>query len=239
MRIALIGYGKMGKEIEKIVCERRHQISVRIRSEDRSLFDSNEFLTSDVAIEFTAPEAASDNIRLCIDKNIPVVCGTTGWYNNLKEISDYCRKKNGSLFYASNFSLGVNLFFAMNRYLARLMNNFPEYEVSVKEIHHIHKKDKPSGTALTIIDEIMQVHSGYKEWNWNKNSPATIQVESVREGEVPGIHQVDYTSTVDKISLRHEAFNRKGFALGAVLAAEWLAGKKGVFTMKDLLNITE
>lgn len=239
MKIALIGYGKMGKEIEKIACERGHQISVCIRSGDGALFESNEFLTSDVAIEFTTPDAAADNIRLCIDKNIPAVCGTTGWYDDLKEVSDYCRKKNGALFYASNFSLGVNLFFAMNRFLARLMNNFREYEVSIKEIHHIHKKDKPSGTALTIVNEIIQYHKGYKEWNRNRNSSDTIPVESIREGEVPGIHQVDYTSPIDKISLRHEAFNRKGFALGAVLAAEWLTGKKGVFTMKDLLNITE
>ncbi|MCX8081461.1 MAG: 4-hydroxy-tetrahydrodipicolinate reductase [Bacteroidia bacterium] len=233
--MALIGYGKMGKEIEKIALERGHEITVKITSKDHSFEKDHNFLSSDVAIEFTRPDSAFGNLMKCISSGIPTVCGTTGWYDRLDEIKSAAKNKNIGFFYASNFSIGVNIFFEINKLLARLMNRYPEYQCYVKEIHHIHKLDKPSGTALTLINDILKENKNFSKWAFDDSSESVIPVTCIREGEVPGTHEICFESPVDSITLRHEAKNRKGFALGSVLAAEWIQGKTGVFTMSDLL----
>lgn len=238
MKIALIGYGKMGKEIEKIALEKNHEITLKISSKEKDFEKDERFLKSDVAFEFTRPECVVENIRKCLDANIPVVCGTTGWNDKLNEVMNEVLKKNGTLFYASNFSIGVNLFFALNRYLARLMNKHPEYNCHLKEMHHVHKVDKPSGTALNLISDIIKENKKYSGWKFEKtNDQNYIPVECIREGEIPGIHEISYQSVFDEILIRHTAFSRKGFAIGAVMAAEWILGKKGIFSMKDMLNL--
>lgn len=229
----------MGKEIEKIAIDRKHEVVMKISSKNKNFHKDEQFKSSDVAIEFTRPEAAIDNILKCLDANIPVVCGTTGWYDKLSEVENEVTEKKGTLFYASNFSVGVNLFFALNRYLARLMNGHSEYNCRLKEWHHVHKLDKPSGTALSLASDILKENKKYSGWNLGNSDEENtlLQIESIREGEIPGTHEVYYQSSIDEILIRHTAHNRKGFATGAVLAAEWVSNKKGIFTMNDLLKL--
>jgi len=220
----------MGREIEKAALERGHEIVSIIDIDNPEDFDSPAFLRStDVAIEFTRPESAYANYRKCFERHIPVVAGTTGWLKHLDEIEKICREQSQTFFYASNYSLGVNLFFALNRQLAKMMNRFPEYDVRMEEIHHIHKLDAPSGTAITLAEDIVK--------HIDRTNRDTLPIESKREGEVPGIHEVVYESDADMIRIRHEAKNRKGLALGAVLAAEFIYGKAGFFTMDDFFTI--
>ena len=237
MKIALIGYGKMGKEIEKVALERRHEIVAKIDPLMGIDFNYQHFEEANIAIEFTTPESAMNNYRECFKHNIPVVSGTTGWLHNIDEIKDWCQNKGQTFFYASNFSIGVNLFFEVNEVLARLMNDFPQYDVSINETHHIQKKDAPSGTAIALSEGIIRNIDRIKQWNLNKKtSIQSIEIKSFREGDVPGIHTVKYESPVDKIEIRHSAKSRIGFAYGAVIAAEYTINKKGFLTMKDLLN---
>jgi len=237
MKIALIGYGKMGREIEKIALQRKHEIVSIIDINNPEDFDSQQFLTADAAIEFSQPQSAVDNYKKCFERNIPVVAGTTGWLNRFDEIKKICESSNKTFFYASNFSIGVNIFFAVNRYLAKIMNNFPAYNVGMEEIHHIHKLDSPSGTAISLAEEILKNIERKTKWiEGTEGVSSDLSIQSKREGEVPGIHEIFYESEVDVISIKHEAKNRKGLALGAVLAAEFIKGKKGFFTMKDMLD---
>ena len=236
MNIAIIGYGKMGHEIEKICRERGHNIVCTIDANEEAKFDSDEFKSADVAIEFSSPESALNNYKLAFAANVPVVSGTTGWLDKIGVVKEACEKDGQTFFYASNFSLGVNILFAVNKYLANIMNDFPEYDVHVDETHHIHKLDAPSGTALTIAEGILQSLERKKQWKLDKqNSDDDLQINAFREGEVPGIHTIKYESEVDTIELTHDAKSRKGFALGAVVAAEFTANKKGFLGMKDLL----
>ncbi len=238
MKIALIGYGKMGKEVEIAALHQNHTIVTRIDNEQDWLSQQELFLTCDAAIEFSAPAVAADNIKKCLEAGIPVISGTTGWYLYLPEIMQECYRQNGSLFYASNFSIGVNIFFEINRRLALLMNKYTDYDVKIDEIHHIQKLDAPSGTAITIANEIIQSIERKNAWiNSPSQNPDQLVIHSIREGAVAGIHSVCWESDIDSITLRHEAKSRRGFAIGAVLAAEFLLGKKGIFGMKDLLNI--
>lgn len=237
MRISLIGYGKMGREIETIAKARGHQIVSIIDIDNQKDFDSKEFLSAEVAIEFTRPEMAYTNYLTCFERNIPVVAGTTGWLQHLDEIKKACNEKGQTFFYASNYSIGVNIFFAVNKYLARIMNKFPQYDVSIEEIHHIHKLDSPSGTGITLAEGILEHIDRKSRWEEGTNAaPETLPIHSIREGEVPGIHEIVYESEADVISIRHDAKSRKGFALGAVLAAEYTGGKKGFLTMNDMLD---
>ncbi len=232
MNIALFGYGKMGKLIEEISVNRGHQI-VAIKDIDSVDVD---FSKADVGIDFSTPEAAFENIDACLSMGIPVISGTTGWLDRYEEISDLCKKQNGAFLYASNFSLGVNIFFALNSFLARLMKPLDDYKVDIEETHHIHKLDAPSGTAISLARDIIE-NSSLKEWELDGEGEGIIPIHSFRSGEVPGTHVVRYSSSIDDIEIRHTAHSRKGFALGAVIAAEWIVGKSGVFTMEDVLNI--
>ncbi|MCL1938983.1 MAG: 4-hydroxy-tetrahydrodipicolinate reductase [Candidatus Azobacteroides sp.] len=239
MKIALIGYGKMGREVEKVALERGHEIVSIIDIDNQEDFDSLEFLFStEVAIEFTRPETAVSNYRKCFERNIPVVAGTTGWLNELEEIKKECKEKKQTFFYASNYSIGVHLFFAINRYVAKIMNNFPRYDVYMEEIHHIHKLDSPSGTAITLAEGIMENIDRKSQWKeGERENESDLLIYSKREGEVAGIHEVVYESDADTIHIRHEAKNRKGFAWGAVLAAEFIKGKTGFLTMDNMLKL--
>lgn len=237
MKIALIGYGKMGKEIERIALDRGHSIVSIIDENNLSGFDSAEFKGADVAIEFTTPASAMNNFRKCFAAGVPVVAGTTGWLENMPEVKDACENKRQTFFYASNYSLGVNIFFAVNKYLAKIMNQFPDYTVKMEEVHHIHKLDAPSGTAITLAEGIIENVDRKTDWHLETESkPSDLAIHCIREGEVPGIHEVFYESEADIISIKHDAKNRKGFALGAVLAAEFTHGKKGFLGMQDMLN---
>jgi 4-hydroxy-tetrahydrodipicolinate reductase len=241
MKIALIGYGKMGKEIEQVSLSMGHEIVLKISRENLSRFTSDNLRKAEVAIEFTQPSAAFFNTGKCFDSGIPVVTGTTGWYDQLNEVKELCQMKNGALLYASNFSIGVNLFFELNRKLAGLMKTQKEYNVSLEEIHHTQKLDKPSGTAITLAKDIIASSGPKKNFTINdaeKNDEEKLFINSVRTENVVGIHAVKYQSAIDKIEIKHEAFNRKGFAQGAILAAQWLIGKKGFFEMKDFLKAT-
>ena len=231
MKIGIIGYGKMGKAIEKVAIDRGHLISFKTNNCDLNLIND-----VDVTIEFSTPESAFTNIKNCIDSNVPVVSGTTGWLEDLDDIKKLCDKKNGSFLYASNFSLGANLFFELNKKLAHLMSDKNQYKTSIDETHHIHKLDKPSGTAITLADDIIS-NSRYKNWELDSNSKDKININSSREKEVNGVHKVVYSSENDIISIKHEALNRNGFALGAVISAEWLVNKKGCFSISDMLII--
>lgn len=238
MKVALIGYGKMGHEIEKIALERGHEIVsiIDVNNADTA-FDSPEFKSADVAIEFSTPDTAIENYRKCFAANVPVVAGTTGWLEHMDEVKEACEKCDKTFFYASNYSLGVNIFFALNKYLAKIMNNFPDYNVKMEEVHHIHKLDAPSGTAITLAEGIMENVDRKKRWNLEtEETPDDLSIHCIREGEVPGIHEVMYESEADIISIKHDAKSRKGFALGAVFAAEFTNGKKGFLGMKDMLN---
>lgn len=237
MKITLIGYGKMGHEIEKIAVERGHIIDLIVDVENLNELKSDTFRSTDVAIEFTAPKAVLGNIRACFNADIPVVTGTTGWHNELGNIAEECRKGNHALFHASNFSIGVNLFFAINEFTARLLNNFPQYDAAITETHHIHKLDAPSGTAISLAEILVKQLDKKTSWQPDVSGDHILPVRSIREGEVTGIHEVRYTSEVDFIQLTHHAHSRKGFALGAVIAAEFIRDKAGIFTMRDLLGI--
>lgn len=242
MKIALLGYGKMGKIIEEIAISRGHSIVLKVNSANSAAFSDSELKQADVAIEFSRPDSVMQNISRCITAGVPIVVGTTGWYANLENVKKEVQSANGALFHASNFSLGVNLFFKMNEQLAELMKPFPEYEPSIEEIHHIHKLDAPSGTGITLAEGLLS-HLGRKN-NWKlytEKGPESandtdLPLIAIRTGEVPGTHMVTYTSSIDRISMTHEAFNRKGFATGSVVAAEWITSRKGVFTMRDLLG---
>ncbi len=238
MNIALIGYGKMGHAIEKIAQQRGHCIVARIDLASADTFASPEFMSADIAIEFTQPQCAIDNYRKAWDAGLPVVSGTTGWGSKLEEIQSEVQAKGYTLFWASNFSVGVNIFFELNKHLARIMNTLTQYDVSMKEIHHKHKKDAPSGTAITLAEGVLE-NIDRKE-GWALVQDATLQqlpIEAIREGEVNGFHSVTYTSDMDAITIQHNATSREGFALGAVLAAEFVASKKGYYSMSDLLEI--
>ncbi len=232
MKIALFGYGKMGKMIEQLAPDRGHQVVARITSQDTN----PDFSAMDVAIDFSTPEAAFANITACLKHGVPVVCGTTGWLERYEEVAKICREHNTAFIYASNFSLGVNLFFSLNEKLAQLMQKGPGYRAEIEEIHHVHKLDAPSGTAITLAEGILD-HSTYTEWKLDDAPEGALPIRSVRDGEVPGTHTVGYHSDIDSIEIRHTAHNRQGFALGALVAAEWIHGRKGVFTMKDVLSL--
>ena len=232
MKIALLGYGKMGQVIERIALERGHEIVLR-----KDEFNTYEGLsTADVAIDFSVPMAAVDNISNCFHANVPVVSGTTGWLDRYDEMIALCKEKNGGFISSSNFSLGVNLFFGLNEYLAKMMAKIDGYKVTMEEIHHIHKLDAPSGTAISLAQGVIE-NSNYNNWTLENATESDILIEAVRTGEVPGTHTVTYDSGIDSIEIKHTAHNREGFALGAVIAAEWLAGKHGIFSMRDVLNI--
>ena len=233
MKIALLGYGRMGKAIELIAVERGHYVVAKIDQDETygNLSDA------DVAINFSIPEAAAENIKIALKINIPVVCGTTGWLDQLKEVEDFCKAKESAFIYASNFSVGVNLFFKLNEVLAKLMSSHKRYQITMKEIHHIHKLDAPSGTAITLAEGIVD-QSDYTQWTLDKATKENmLPIEVERTGEVPGNHAIKYESSVDSITIEHEAHSRNGFALGAVIAAEWIQNKKGVFSMNDVLSL--
>ncbi|MFL2623747.1 MAG: 4-hydroxy-tetrahydrodipicolinate reductase [Flavobacteriaceae bacterium] len=233
MKIALFGYGKMGKVIEKIAIERGHEIVLKIEKGDASY----NLKIADVAIDFSTPTAAVSNITDAINCQIPVVCGTTGWLEALESIKSLCHTKNGAFLYASNFSLGVNLFFELNRKLAQVMKPYGEYSMGIEEIHHTQKQDAPSGTAITLAEDAIK-DSEYTGWSLGKSlGPKQIGIEVKRIENIPGTHSVSYDSKIDSIEIKHIAKNRVGFGLGAVIAAEWLFGKTGVFSMNDVLNI--
>lgn len=232
MKIALLGYGKMGKVIEKIALERGHEIVLK----KTSTCNYNGLENADVAIDFSVPTAAVDNITACLNTNIPVVSGTTGWLDNYDEMVKLCLEKNGSFIYGSNFSLGVNIFFELNRYLAELMSKFNNYKVSMEEIHHTQKLDAPSGTAISLAKGIID-NSKYNNWVLDNPQQNEFKIDAKRIENVPGTHSIFYDSEIDTIEIKHIAHNREGFALGSVIAAEWIADKKGIFTMNDVLNL--
>ncbi|MDD4198354.1 MAG: 4-hydroxy-tetrahydrodipicolinate reductase [Paludibacter sp.] len=237
MKIALIGYGKMGKIIERIARERGHEIVSIIDIDNVADFQSEAFKSADVAIEFTVPHVALDNIHRAFASGVPIVCGTTGWTEHLPEVKQEIAAKGYTLFWSSNFSIGVNIFMAVNKYLAKLMNKFPAYNVEMTEVHHAQKLDAPSGTAITLAEGILE--NLERKTSWSKEVESTSEsmaIKSIREGQVPGIHTIVYDSEVDSITITHDAKSREGFALGAVIAAEFTAGKKGFFSMRDLLN---
>ena len=237
MKIALIGYGKMGKAIEEIALQKGHSICLAINSKNPKDLTKEKLSKADVAIEFTTPEHAVDNILLCFNANVPVVCGTTGWNNDLKLVEEHCIKQEGALLYASNFSVGVNIFFEINKRLAELMKN-QDYNLTIEETHHTQKKDAPSGTAITIAEQIIKQIPDKKHWvNKRSDKKEELSILSNRIDPAPGTHAVKYSSVIDDIEIIHTAHNRKGFAAGAVLAAEYLKDKKGIFSMKDVLGI--
>jgi 4-hydroxy-tetrahydrodipicolinate reductase len=246
MKIALLGYGKMGKIIEKIALDRKHEIVLKIDYNNLDELTTENLKQADVAIEFSTPDSVLGNIQQCFKANVPIVIGTTGWYGQLQQIKDECLKSNNSLLYASNFSVGVNIFFHVNKVLAKLMNNYPYYEVQVEEIHHTQKLDAPSGTAMTIAEGIIDNLDSKNEWvnvleeNGGDGIDAVkanqLLIESLRIDSVPGTHTVIYDSEVDMIEFKHTAHNRNGFALGAVLAAEWIQNRKGFFSAGDMFN---
>ena len=237
MKIALIGYGKMGKTIEQIALNRGHQIVSIVDINNSEEFQSASFMSSDVASEFTTPATVFDNYMKSFAAGVPVVSGTTGWLDRIGEIKEKCEKEGKTFFYSSNFSIGVNIFFALNKYLAKIMNNFPSYNISMTETHHIHKLDAPSGTAITLAEGIIENVDRKDRWTLETaEQPTDLPIHAIREGEVPGIHEVTYESDVDYISIKHDAKSRAGFALGAVVAAEFTAGKKGFLGMDDMLK---
>ena len=238
MKIALIGYGKMGKTIEAIAKNRGHEIVLTIDVSNQNELTEENLKKADVAIEFTIPSSALNNYKICFASGVPVVSGTTGWLDKKEEVVAEMKKHDGTFFYASNFSLGVNLFFALNKKLAKLMKNRTEYDISMEEVHHSQKLDAPSGTAISLAEDIFEIHPGKKAWTLETPSKADeMHIEAIREGEVHGIHRIKYESEVDYIEIEHSAKSRQGFALGAVLAAEFSANKKGLVSMNDLLNL--
>lgn len=233
MKIALLGYGKMGKTIEQIAIKRGHTIVLTVDKDDKDY----DITKADVAIDFSIPNVAFNNISNCFNNNIPVVSGTTGWLDKYDDAVNLCKEKDGAFIYASNYSLGVNIFFELNKTLAKMMSALKQYNVSMEEIHHTQKLDAPSGTAITLAEGIIDNHDGFDGWELDEADENTIPITAKRIENVPGTHTVNYNSEVDTISIEHVAHNRQGFALGAVVAAEWLVGKTGIFTMNDVLNI--
>ena len=232
MKIALLGYGRMGKEIEQIALQRGHEIVIKTSSKN-----NYDISLADIAIDFSVPTSAFHNISNCFNNNIPVISGTTGWLEKYDDAIELCKEKNGAFIYASNFSLGVNIFFELNNQLAKMMNTLEDYNVIIEEIHHTKKLDAPSGTAITLAEGIIN-NSSKREWSLDgESSEENIPITAIRTPEVPGTHTISYNSNIDSIDIKHTAHSRKGFALGAVVAAEWLVDKKGVFSMKDVLNI--
>jgi len=238
MNIALIGYGKMGKAIEEIAISRGHSVVVKFNSQNP--LESSQLRTTDVAIEFSQPDLALKHIKLCADGQIPIVVGTTAWEEHLAEIINHIDKREASLIYSSNFSIGVNLFFEMNKYLARLMNDKTDYVASITEIHHAQKIDAPSGTAVTLAKDLISNHPTYSSWKLTGQSQnmekSDLPISAIREENVSGTHLISYTSEIDTLTIEHQAHNRKGFALGAVIAAEFIHKKQGVYTMSDILK---
>jgi 4-hydroxy-tetrahydrodipicolinate reductase len=238
MKIALIGYGKMGRAIEEIAVERGHEIVLKVNIDNLEDNTIENLRKADVGIEFSGPESAFENLTKCLDAGLPVVSGSTGWLSRLDSIKQKCKEVNGSFLYASNYSIGVNIFFAVNERLAELMSAHPQYDVTIKEIHHTQKLDAPSGTAISLADQVLAYSESKEQW---KNQPSAnssdLYIESQRIDPAPGTHHVKYESSVDTIEIIHTAHNRQGFASGAVLAAEYIAGRKGIFTMKDVLGI--
>jgi 4-hydroxy-tetrahydrodipicolinate reductase len=238
MKIALIGYGKMGKAIEEIALQKGHEIVLKIDVSNAHEFTAENVKNADVAIEFTGPHSAFDNVKKCLEYGIPVVSGSTGWLDEWDEIEQLCKKQNGCLIYSSNYSIGVNLFFELNKYLAKLMDPYPDYDVHMTEVHHTEKKDAPSGTAISLAEQIL-ANMGRKD-NWI-NSPSEkatdLHIHSERIDPAPGTHMIKYSSSIDDIEIVHTAHTRKGFASGAVLAAEFANKKSGIFTMKDVLGL--
>jgi 4-hydroxy-tetrahydrodipicolinate reductase len=232
MKFALLGYGRMGKAIEQIALDRGHQIVCKI---DKNLSEGK-LHEADAAINFSIPDAAADNISSALNQRVPVVCGTTGWLDAYLQVTQTALEKNTAFLYASNFSVGVNLFFKLNKVLAQMMHPHKEYRASMEETHHIHKLDAPSGTAITLAEGIIE-NSDLIDWKLDEDAKDSLSIQSYREGEVPGTHSIKYKSTIDDITIEHKAHNRKGFALGAVIAAEWIVGKKGIFKMDDVLNL--
>jgi 4-hydroxy-tetrahydrodipicolinate reductase len=238
MKIAIIGYGKMGREVEIAARKKGHEINLIVDIDSLHRLGSEYLGKSDVAIEFTTPGTAMENIIACFNAGVPVVSGTTGWHEHLGEIEQLCREKNQAFFYASNFSIGVNIMFRLNGLLAGFMNKFPEYDVRLTEIHHIHKKDSPSGTAITLAGDILQNLNRKTSWkNALTSNPDVLPVISERHGEVPGTHSVTYKSPTDILEISHQALNRSVFAEGALLAAEFITGKTGIYRMDDLLDL--
>jgi 4-hydroxy-tetrahydrodipicolinate reductase len=233
MKIALLGYGKMGHAIEQVAEERGHTVVTRVGRND----SMEDITKADVVIEFTSPESAVNNLKFLIAQGIPTICGTTGWNDQLAEITALVKAKNGALVHASNFSLGVNIFFELNEKLADIMAGFPEYHVQMTEIHHLEKKDAPSGTAITLAQGLID-NSNKIAWHLGQDSTdSSIAIEALRENDVKGTHIISYKSRTDTLEIKHAAHNREGFAIGAIIAAEWIAGKKGVFTMKNVLGL--
>jgi 4-hydroxy-tetrahydrodipicolinate reductase len=243
MNFALIGYGKMGRTIEALGVQQGHSFPLIIDEHNREQLSADHIKGIDAAIEFTTPTAAPENIMECLKLGIPVVVGTTGWNERSAEMEKYCLEKNAALFYASNFSIGVNILFAMNRKLAEIMNHFPDYAASMVEVHHVHKKDAPSGTAISLAEQILEANEQFSGWYLKGSNTAIgkqkgkLPIEAIREGEVKGKHSIHYESEVDSISLRHDAKTRDAFAAGALLAAQFIKNKKGVFGMQDLLKL--
>lgn len=239
MKVAIIGYGKMGKAIEAVLHKRGHSVTHRLRRSDE--WCAADLKAADVAIEFTQPDAAVKNLLECIAAGIPVVTGTTGWLADLPAIEKAVAANNAGVFYASNFSIGVNVYNSIIRAAARKLSHLPEYKLDVHEIHHTEKKDAPSGTAITLAETLIEAHEGYDEWllNGDGNQEGVIPVTAARQGGVHGTHEITFTSAIDRIKLTHEAFSREGFAQGAVSAAEWMLERKGLFNMNDLLNLNE
>lgn len=238
LKIVLIGYGKMGKAIEEVAISRGHEILFIIDAHNREQLQPEILKRADAAIEFTGPDSAVENLKICFDAQTPVVCGSTGWLKNWEEVKNHCEMQNGALLCASNFSIGVNIFFEINKKLALLMGSHPEYNVTIEEIHHTQKKDAPSGTAITLAEQV--IHNNPTKKDWVTQAPSTreqLQIISKRIDPAPGTHIVNYQSPIDDITLTHTAHNRQGFALGAVLAAEFIAGKSGIFNMKDVLGL--
>ncbi len=238
MHIAIIGYGKMGKMIEQVALASGHSIAARISIDNTEDFNKDNLSKADVAIEFTQPESAFHNVKKCIDFRLPVLSGSTGWNDKMEEIIKYCLEKNGSFLYASNFSIGVNIFFEVNKLLAKLMSNQNSYQILVKETHHTQKKDAPSGTAVTIVEQILAYNS--QKTRWVNHQPALkneLQIISERVDPAPGKHEVKYSSEIDDIEITHTAHNREGFARGAVKAAEYIYSRKGIFSMKEVLGL--
>jgi len=237
MTIGFLGYGRMGKAIEELALAAGHKVALRVDSKNLEMRSPEYLAECDVILEFTRPESAVKNIMACFEAGVPVVSGTTGWLDHMPEVLGMCSDQDGALFYASNFSIGVNVFFALNQYLAQLIRDLPQYQASMTEIHHIHKKDAPSGTAITLAKSLIQELPKLNSWTLEeRQEPGQLPIRSVREGEVPGTHQVRFASEVDTIELTHTAHSRKGFAAGALQAAEWILGKQGYYEMPDLLG---
>ncbi len=236
LNIVLIGYGKMGKAIEAIALQQGHRVTLTITSSNLSDLNETNLQDCDVAIEFTNPASAPGNIITCLDAGLPVICGTTGWSEREDEINNYCLAKNGTLLYASNFSIGVNIFFEVNKKLADLMADQPSYKVQIEEIHHTQKKDAPSGTAISLAEQILAVRHDKKKWAMGQVADDDLEIKSKREDPAPGTHHVIYSSPVDDLEIIHTAHNRTGFATGAVIAAVFITGRKGIYTMADVLK---